>query len=140
MLIPEKFTRQLSACVGQENVLTEKSDCWVYGYDNSRRQACPDLVVFATESAQIKTIIQLCNQYEIPLITRGRGTGTTGATVPVSGGLVLSLERMNNILKIDPENRYLVAQSGVTKSVPDNAMLSGSPAVAHRLWKKLNLY
>ncbi|HEC28139.1 MAG TPA: FAD-binding protein [Gammaproteobacteria bacterium] len=121
MLIADKFTHQIRACVGQENVLTEKTDCWVYGYDNSRRQASPDLVVFATETSQVKNIIDLCHQYEIPLITRGRGTGTTGATVPVSGGLILSLERMDKILKIDPANRYLIAQPGVTNQAIQQA-------------------
>lgn len=121
MLIADKFTYQIRACVGRENVLTEKTDCWVYGYDNSRRQACPDLVVFATETSQVKTIINLCHQYEIPLIARGRGTGTTGATVPVSGGLILSLERMDKILKIDPDNRYLIAQPGVTNQAIQQA-------------------
>jgi D-lactate dehydrogenase len=74
----------------------------------------PDLVVYATDSKQIKTITSLCYQHAIPIITRGRGTGTTGATVPLTGGLVLSLERMNKILQVSPQNRFIIAQPGVT--------------------------
>lgn len=114
MILPPEFTHGLRQCLGLENVLTEAADRWPYGGDNSRRQASPDVVAYATSAAQIKAVILLCNQYNIPLIPRGRGTGTTGAIVPTTGGLVLSLERMNKILEISPANRYIVAQPGVT--------------------------
>lgn len=100
--------------VGKENVLTEKSDCWAYGYDNSRRHAQPDLVVFAEQRDTIQQLVRLCNSHQLPLITRGRGTGTTGATVPHTGGMVLSLERMNRIINVDPANRAITVQPGVT--------------------------
>ena len=50
----------------------------------------------------------------MPIISRGAGTGTTGATVPDKGGIILSFERMNQILSVDPDNRLIVAQPGVT--------------------------
>jgi len=81
----------------------------------------PDIVAFATNAEQIKKIIQCCKEYKIPLVARGRGTGTTGATVPVKGGLVLSLERMNRILRVDPANRYLIAEPGVTNKAIQEA-------------------
>ena len=74
----------------------------------------PQAVVFATEHAQIKSLVRLCHKEEINLIARGRGTGTTGATVPDRGGIVLSLERMNRILEIDPDNRIARVEPGVT--------------------------
>ncbi len=114
MLIPHELTTALQENLGTDNVLTEDADRWPYGGDNSRRQVSPDLVAYATTTEQIVTIVRLCNQYAVPIIPRGRGTGTTGATVPVSGGLVVSLERMNRILKISAEDRYIVAQPGVT--------------------------
>ncbi len=114
MLLSTEFISALKESLGSENVLTEAADRWPYGADNSRRQVNPDLVVFATSSDHIKTIIQLCNDYTVPVIVRGRGTGTTGATVPINGGLVLSLERMNKILEVSPQDRYIVAEPGVT--------------------------
>jgi len=112
--LPSTFISKLVEFVGKENVLTEKNECWNYGYDNSRGHALPQAVVFAVTHSQVLSIIILCNEYNIPLTTRGRGTGTTGATVPLHAGLVLSLERMNKILRIDPANRLIVAQPGVT--------------------------
>jgi D-lactate dehydrogenase len=114
MLIAPAFTKALQDILGNNNVLTEEADRWPYGGDNSRRQVSPDLVAYATCADHIKNIIRLCNDYAVPIVPRGRGTGTTGATVPVTGGLVVSLERMNKILEISAEDRYIIAQPGVT--------------------------
>jgi D-lactate dehydrogenase len=120
------FTAQLKKIAGANNVLTDPGDCLPYGYDNSRMQATPDAVVFPVEEAQIQELVRLCNQHGISLIARGKGTGTTGATVPTQGGLVLSLERMNRILEVDPDNRLIRVQPGVTnQEVQDAAAQHG---------------
>jgi len=105
---------ELGRIFGTEAVLTDPGDCLPYGYDNSRRQAMPQAVVFASEHQQILSLLQLCNRKHINLVPRGRGTGTTGATVPDRGGIVLSLERMNRILELDPDNRIARVEPGVT--------------------------
>jgi len=84
-----------------------------YSYDNSRRHALPDAVVFPTEHAQVEALVRGCRAHGVPLIARGRGTNTTGATVPVDGGVVVSFERMNRIVRIDPDNRLAVVEPGV---------------------------
>jgi D-lactate dehydrogenase len=103
-------------------VLDDPADCWPYGYDNSRRQALPAAVAFATEQDPIAELVRLCNAEGLPLIARGRGTGTTGATVPDRGGIVLSLERMNRILEIDPANRLARVEPGVTNQQLQDAL------------------
>jgi D-lactate dehydrogenase len=97
----------------KQAILTDESECWAYGYDNSKRQALPAGVVFPTSHQQVKDIVVLCNKNSIPITARGRGTGTTGATVPTRGGLVLSLEKMNHIQTVDSANRYMVVEPGV---------------------------
>ncbi|MCP4042293.1 MAG: FAD-binding oxidoreductase, partial [Gammaproteobacteria bacterium] len=117
-----EFRQRLVSLAGTDNVLDDPADRWAYGYDNSRRQAQPDLVAFATTHGQILEIVRLCNQHRVPLVPRGRGTGTTGATVPLRGGLVLSLERMTRIIKTDPDNRVMVVEPGVTnQAIQDSA-------------------
>ncbi len=126
MNITNTALTRLSEIVGPENLLTAAADCWPYGYDNSRRQAMPDAVVLASKQEQILPLVTLCNQQKIPLIARGRGTGTTGATVPIHGGIILSLERMNRIIKMDPANRVMVVEPGVTnQQVQDTAKEHG---------------
>lgn len=92
---------------------TDEAERLVYGYDNSRRQALPDAVVFPTAHDQVTALVRLCRAHRIALIARGRGTNTTGASVPVAGGIVASFERMNRVLRIDPDNRLAVVEPGV---------------------------
>ncbi len=112
--LPAALRAGLAAAVGPAQLLTDPADCWVYGYDNSRRHAPPDAVVFATEPEQVRRAVQLCNQFNVPIVARGRGTGTIGGSVPLHAGLVLSLERMTRILEVDPANRLLRVEAGVT--------------------------
>ena len=116
------FISGLAAIVGDDGLLTDPGDCWPYGYDNSRRQALPQAVVFGTSHRQVQQVVALCNRYRVSLIARGKGTGTTGATVPDRGGIILSLERMNRILKIDPENRIARVQPGVINQALQQAL------------------
>jgi D-lactate dehydrogenase len=84
------------------------------------------MVAFATAHEQVHAIVQACNRARLPIVARGRGTGTTGATVPVDGGLVLSFERMNRILAIDTGNRLMIVEPGVTnQEVQDAAARHG---------------
>lgn len=92
---------------------TDPSECLVYGYDNSRRQAMPDAVVFPSSHAQVVALVRACRTHHLPLVARGRGTNTTGASVPVAGGVVASFERMNRLLRIDPDNRLAVVEPGL---------------------------
>lgn len=126
MLVTPDFTSQCRHILGKDGLLTDKTDCWAYGYDNSRRHALPDAVAFPQNHEQVRDLVRLCFTHNIPVTARGRGTGTTGAATPVKGGLVLSFERMDQIVKIDPANRAMVVQPGVTnKAVQDKAKEHG---------------
>lgn len=113
MPLPTELEIKLIQLLPVGSVLTDPADCLAYGYDNSRKQYMPDAVVFATTHAQVVTTVQLCAQYQIPLISRGRGTNTVGATLPLQGGIILSLERMNKIIEMSAPNRYMVVEPGI---------------------------
>ena len=117
----KQLAKALVKILGNDFVKTEQADIWSYGSDNSRRHALADFVVLPETTQQVADIVSLCNQHNTPLIARGKGTGTTGATVPVSGGVILSTERMNKIIRVDPDNRYIVVQPGVTNAEVQNA-------------------
>jgi D-lactate dehydrogenase len=110
------FHDGLRDIVGTDNLLTDPADCWTYGYDNSRRHSNPEVVAFITHHDQVRDCIRQCNEYQVPVVPRGRGTGTTGGSVPLAGGLVLALERMDRILKIAADDRLLIAEPGVINS------------------------
>jgi len=104
----------LEAITGAGGLLTAAADCWPYGCDNSPRHHPPEAVVLPVSHAQVRDVVALCARHRVPLTTRGRGSGTTGAAVPTLGGVVLSLERMDRILNLDPDNRVAVVEPGVT--------------------------
>jgi len=108
------FLSAIKKILAENSILTDKADCLIYGYDNSRRQAPADIVVFPETEQHIIDIVSLCNEHKIPITARGRGTGTTGATTPMQGGLVMSFEHMNKIIKVDADNRVMIVQPGVT--------------------------
>ncbi len=112
--IPQQFRDRLRDALGTENLLEDPGDRWAYGYDNSRRHVMPDLVGFATAHEQVRDVVRLCNEHRVALVARGRGTGTTGGTVPLTGGMVLSLERMARILDMEADNRWMTVEPGVT--------------------------
>ena len=104
----------LSDIFVRDAILTAAEDCWTYGYDNSRRHVLPQAVVFPTTQRQVVNVVNACNQFKVALTARGRGTGTTGATVPLKGGLIMSLERMNKLIEFSPDNRYIIVEPGMT--------------------------
>ena len=106
------FLKRAREIFGAPALLTDAADCLAYGYDNSRRTLPPQAVAFAQTHEQIAALVALCNEHAVPLTARGRGTNTTGASVPLHGGVVLTLERMNRILRISPGDRLLECEAG----------------------------
>jgi len=92
---------------------TDPAERLTYGYDNSRRQAMPDAVVFPTRHEQVVGLVRACRAHRVPVVARGAGTGTTAAAVPLQGGVVVSFARMNRILELRADDRCAVVEPGV---------------------------
>ncbi|HSH55037.1 MAG TPA: FAD-linked oxidase C-terminal domain-containing protein [Methylotenera sp.] len=107
------FLVKLSQQFPKDRVYTDPVDCYAYAYDNSRIFHAPIAVVFPVNTEEVQAVIKLCNAHKIPVVPRGRGTGTAGGSVPEQGGVALSLERMNNIISVDPDNRMAIIEPGV---------------------------
>jgi len=115
------FLQQLQHVFNKESLLLDPADCWAYGYDNSRRQSQALAVVFPSNHQQIVDTVKLCNRHHIAITARGSGTGTTGASVPSENAIVMSTERMDRIIRIDPKNRLMVVEPGVTNQAIQEA-------------------
>ena len=74
----------------------------------------PDAVVFPASTAEVAQILTHANEHRIPVTARGAGTGLSGACIPRHGGIVVSFDRMNQVLEIDRDNHAAVVQPGVT--------------------------
>lgn len=120
------FLLSLRACLSPQRLLLDEAECWAYGFDNSRKHVAPQAVVLPLTHDEVVEITRLCNQYKTPLTVRGRGTGTTGGSIPLQGGLVMSMEQMNRIIEIDISNRLMRVEAGVTnQAVQDCAAAKG---------------
>ncbi len=105
--------KQLTEIVGKNKVLTAPEELFCYGYDATFRNFTPDVVVKPRDRNQVAAIVKLANEKGIPLYPRGAGTGLSGGSLPVRGGIVIVLTDMNRILEIDRENLLAVVQPGV---------------------------
>jgi D-lactate dehydrogenase len=114
--IPDAALRRCHEIFPAGRFLTDSADCMAYSYDNSRRVALPQAVAFAANHDEIVALLRVCAEYRVPLTARGRGTNTTGASVPTAGGIVLTLERMNRILRISPGDRMIECEAGALNS------------------------
>ncbi|MFZ7110853.1 MAG: FAD-binding oxidoreductase [Desulfatiglandales bacterium] len=108
-----EIIQQIRKAVGSGLVVLERSKLEEFGKDAGEDNRTPDLVVEATETEQIQALLRLANRYAFPVTPRGAGSGLAGGAVPVHGGVVLSLARMNRILSIERENLIAVVEPGV---------------------------
>lgn len=105
--------RQIEGIIGKEHVLSSKEDLICYGYDATNLEALPNLVVFPGKVEEVSAILQLANAHRFPVVPRGMGTGFSGGSIPVLGGIVLVMTRLNRILDIDAENLVATVEPGV---------------------------
>jgi glycolate oxidase len=105
--------KEISNIVGDDNVYSGAVECIPYSRDNSVHSGVPDVVVFARTTEQISAIMRLANQQKVPVTVQGSGTATTGASLPVKGGILLDVHRMNNILEINKDDFYARVEPGV---------------------------
>ena len=102
----DRVVTNLESIVTPAQVLVQGHDDFEkYGADETEDLVfLPDIVVRPETTQQVSEILRLCYKEKIPVTPRGGGTGLSGGALPVHGGVVLSLERMNKILEIDKEN------------------------------------
>src|SRR5579875_1346382 len=122
MNLPAAFVDQLREIFPGDALALDEATRAVYGYDNSRREAMPDAVVFPPAHEQVAALVAACRHHLVPLTARGRGTNTTGATVPLAGGVVASFERMNRIVRIEPGDRLAIVEPGVLNAEMQRAL------------------
>src|SRR2546426_6406367 len=103
----------LSAIVGDRYALVEKEDVIVYEQDGSIFQVMPEIVVLPANAEEVAAVLTLAKQANVRMVPLGSGTGLAGGVVPAEGGIILSLARLNRILKIDLQNHIAIVEPGV---------------------------
>ncbi|MBU0568036.1 FAD-binding protein [bacterium] len=104
---------KLRKIVEEDRLLTSKDDLLLFGSDETRIVHLPDCVVFPETTGEVSSILKLANLEKIPVVPRGGGSGLSGGALPVKGGILLVLTRMDRILEVDKENMTATVEPGV---------------------------
>ncbi|MFT3985954.1 MAG: FAD-linked oxidase C-terminal domain-containing protein [Lachnospiraceae bacterium] len=116
-MIDEEVKQKLREAVGNENVLDSDLARFSYSYDSSSMPILPakmpDIVVRPGTTDEVSKVMAVAYRNDIPVTPRGTASGRTGGSVPLLGGIALSLERLNKIVELDEKNMMVTAEAGV---------------------------
>jgi glycolate oxidase len=112
---PDAVLRDLAGAVGPEALLTDPTGIEAYRFDQARfcPAGVPLAVVRPTSTAEVAAVLRVASAHRVPVVPQGARTGLAGAANAVEGGIVLSLNRMDRILALDPVEQVAVVQPGV---------------------------
>ena len=114
--VTEAVLDALKTIVGAEYVLTEPEKLEQYQTDEEtdpRKFHLPEAVVLPKDAQEIAAVIKLANTYDVPVTVRSGGTSLAGGAIPVCGGIVLLMERLNKIIELNAEGMYMEVEAGV---------------------------
>lgn len=111
--LDSKARAKIRRIVGPDNCSDRPEDLCLYAFDAMNRHFLPEMVAHPADAAQISSILKLANAEGFPVVPRGAGTGLTGGSLTVAGGLVLTTSRLDRIISIDRENMTAWVESGV---------------------------
>ena len=111
-----QFLQRLRDIVGGQRILDAADELVVYECDGYViEKSAPDVVVFPQTADDVQRIVQECLRFRIPFVARGAGTSLAGGSLPVGGGVMIALTKMNRILEINLRDRYAVVEPGCVK-------------------------
>ncbi len=117
MSLDKTFLSSLADILPSDALLTCPTECIAYSFDNSHYCGTPSAVLFPDNRKQVANIVKACVKYHVPVIARGRGTGTTGAAIGQAADfVVLSTERLRRIIALSPSDRFITVEPGVTNA------------------------
>lgn len=114
--VTKKIVDELIEIIGIKNVFTDEEKIEAYSHDETSAEEyghMPEVVVTPSTPEEIAAIVKLANRELIPITPRGAGSGLSGGAIPVFGGILLSVEKMNKVLDIDYGNMMMVLETGI---------------------------
>ncbi len=107
---------ELKSALGDERVANDQAALAAYAYDASLARSRPEFVVFPETTPEVSAVVKIAGAWGTPVLARGAGTGLSGGAIPVNGGVVMCLARMNRIIEIDARNRTALVEPGVVNA------------------------
>jgi len=118
----DRILRELKKILGEKGVLWKPVELAVYEYDAGLGRGKPSFVVFPRSTEEVSRVVGLLHQEGVSFVPRGSGTNLSGGTVPLNGGVVIELSRLNKILEIDLENERALVEPAVYNLTLQNAL------------------
>jgi len=116
-MINEQVKKELRSIVGESYFKDDMESLVTHSFDGTPMlQHLPDGVIYPASTEEVSQIMRVLSKHQIPLIGRGSGTNLCGGTVPVQGGIVMVMHRMNRILEVDLNNLTATVQPGIITS------------------------
>jgi FAD/FMN-containing dehydrogenase len=113
--VKSRLVEELGKIVGKEFVSTNQADLYIYSYDLTPAESkWPDVVALPQSVDEVRAILRLANLEKIPVIPYIAGGNVGGLTIPLQGGIILDLKRMNRIIEVSETDMYAVVEPGVT--------------------------
>jgi len=105
---------KLRKIVGEQRFKVDRESLVAHSYDGTPMlQSLPDGVIYPESTSEVSEILRVLSEHCVPLVSRGSGSNLCGGTVPVQGGIVMVMHRMNKILEVDMENLTATVQTGI---------------------------
>ncbi|NCB00888.1 MAG: FAD-binding oxidoreductase [Spirochaetia bacterium] len=114
--VTKEIVEELINALGPYNVIIDSEKMEIYSHDETSIEHyahMPEVVVMPQSSEQVASVMRIATKYIIPVTPRGAGSGLSGGAIPIYGGILLSVERMNRIIEIDKENLAVTCESGI---------------------------
>lgn len=122
MTVTQKALDAFEQIVGPDALERGKEERFCHSYDATGRSFLPHAVLFPSTTLQVSRIMKLASDLRIPVVPRGSGSGMTGGSLPVDGGIVLAMGRMDTVHEIDGENFTATVEPGVVTGVLHKAV------------------
>ena len=114
-MIDDAFIAELRRFSGPHDVLTDPLELLTYECDGlPHLHQKPAVVVLPSSADHVQAIVRLCHRHGVPFVARGHGSGLSGGALPIPGGVVIALSRLNRVLEVDIPNRRVTVEPGVT--------------------------
>ena len=124
----------LVGIVGKNYVSNHKEELYFYGRDPGLMPPHePDYVVMPRTTEEVQEIVKLANREKVPIVPKGGGMALTGLVIPLKGGIVMDMKRMDKILEVNEKARYVVVEGGATQGVLKEYIKKNHPNLRHSI-------
>ena len=126
--------KSLIEILGDQGVSNSPKELWFYSRDPGvLAPHLPDYVVAPETTEQVQKVVRLANRERIPIVPMGNGMALTGLVIPLKGGIVMDMKRMNKILEVNEKARYAVVEGGTSQGILKAYLQDHYPRLRHSL-------